>query len=81
MAQKLNGKALGYSLAILSGLWMLILGILGLLGYAAESIAWMQTHHLFFNVSFTGILTGIIEASVYGFVIGWLLAYLYNKFA
>lgn len=81
MAQKLDGVAFGYSLAILSGLWMLILGILGSLGYAAGAIAWMQTYHLFFNITFIGVVTGIIEAGIYGFVIGWLLAYFYNRFA
>lgn len=81
MTQKLNGVALGYSLAILSGLWMLILGILGSLGYAAGAIAWMQSHHLFFNITLLGVVTGIIEAGVYGFIIGWLTANFYNRFA
>jgi len=36
--------------------------------------------YIFFSLSFTGIVAGIIEASVYGFMGGWLIAYFYNKF-
>lgn len=81
MADKLNAKALGYSLAILSGLWMLILGILGSLGVYLSGVEAMQKWHLFFSLSIGGIIAGIIEALIFGFVIGWLIAYFYNKFA
>ena len=81
MVQKLNTQALGYSLAVLSGLGMLTLGILGNLGLYLGGVGMRQTWHMFFSLSFTGIITGIIEASVYGFIGGWLIAYFYNKFA
>lgn len=81
MVQKLNELALGYSLAILSGLCMLALGILGNLGLYLGGVGMMQEWHMFFSLSFTGIITGIIEALIYGFVGGWLIAYFYNRFA
>ena len=81
MVQKLNANALGYSLAVLSGLCMLLLGILGNLGFYPAGVEMMQQWHMFFSLSIGGIIAGIIEASVWGFVTGWLVAYFYNMFA
>lgn len=81
MVQKLDTLALGYSLSILSGLGMLALGILGSLGLYVVGVEMMQKWHLFFSPSLIGIITGTIEAMVYGFIGGWLIAYFYNKFA
>ena len=80
MIQKINAKALGYSLAILSGLCMLLLGIFGNLGLYLAGVEAMQKWHLFFSLSLIGIIAGIIEALIFGFIIGWLIAYFYNKF-
>lgn len=80
MEQKLNPLALGYSLAILSGISMLLLGILGYLGIFTEAIEMMIQWHIFFDISFIGIIAGIIEASIWGFVGGYLFGYIYNKF-
>lgn len=80
MKDKLKPIALGYSLAILSGLFMFLLGILGNLGVYLGAVEMMQKWHIFFSLSFGGIIFGIIEAAVIGFVAGWLIAYFYNKF-
>lgn len=81
IVQKLDARALGYSLAVLSGLYMLLLGILGNLGFYLVGIEAMQQWHVFFSLSIGGIITGIIEASIWGFISGWLIAYFYNVFA
>ncbi len=81
MTNKLNGMALGYSLALLGALCMLLLGILGNLGIYIGTVEMMQQWHLFFSLSIVGIITGIIEAAVISFIFGWLIAYFYNKFA
>lgn len=81
MVQKLDEKALGYSIGLLSGLCMLLLGILGSLGIYMSGVTAMQVWHPFFSLSFGGIVIGIIQGLVAGFVIGWLVAYFYNKFA
>ncbi len=81
MKQKLNAKALGYSLAILSGVSMLLLGILGNLGLYLTGVEAMKQWHLFFDLSILGIVAGIIEAGLFSFIFGWLIAYVYNKFA
>jgi len=79
MTQKLNALAVGYSLAILSGLCMLLLGILGNLGLYMKGVEAMQQWHLFFDLSVLGIAVGIVEAVVFSFAVGWLFAYLYNR--
>ena len=81
MANKLNGKALGYSLAIVSALCMLLLGIAGNLGWYQGMVDAMLGMHQFFSLSFLGIITGMIEAAFWGFIAGWLIAWGYNKFA
>jgi len=48
MVQKLNAQALGYSLAVLFGLGMLILGILGNLGLYIFGVEMMQKWHIYF---------------------------------
>jgi len=80
MIQKLNAKAFGYSLAILSALGMLVLGIFGILGFYLGAVKAMENWHLFFSLSIGGIIGGIIEGGIWGFVFGWLTAYFYNKF-
>ena len=80
MVQKLDAKALGYSLAVLAGLSMLLFGIFGILGWYSGAVSSMQQWHLFFSLSFLGIIAGVIEASVWGFINGWLIAYFYNRF-
>lgn len=79
--QKLNEKALGFSLAIISAICMLLLGILGSFGIYTGAVEAMQRWHLFFSLSIDGIIAGIIEAAVWSFIAGWLIAYFYNKFS
>ena len=81
IVQKLNAVAVGYSLAILSGLSMLLFGIFGNLGWYMGAVDAMTQWHVFFDLSFWGIIAGIIEASIWGFVAGWLAVYFYNMFA
>lgn len=80
MAQKLDPKAAGYSIAILGALCMLVLGILGKLGIYTNAVNAMKQWHIFFDLTFVGIIAGIIEGAVAGFVIAYLAVYFYNKF-
>ena len=81
MAQKLNELALGYSLAIISALGMLLMGIAGNLGWYSGAVESMMRWHIFFNLSIGGIIAGMIEAAVWSFVIGYAIIWIYNKFA
>ncbi len=80
MVQKLNEKALGYSLAIISAVVMLLFGILGKLGIYTGAVDMMQQWHMFFSLSVFGIIVGILEAAIWGFIFGWVFAWIYNKF-
>jgi hypothetical protein len=61
MDNRLNALALGYAGAIISGIGMLLLGILGNLGIYTGAVGMMQQWHIFFSLSPLGIITGIIE--------------------
>lgn len=78
---KLNPLALGYSAGILGGLLMLVLSILGVLGFGGEAIRVMQAYHIWYSLSLAGIILGIVEGAVGSFVGGYLIAYFYNRFA
>ena len=80
MAEKLNALTLGYAAAIISAVHMLLLGILGNLGIYTGAAEQMMKWHMFFNLSVTGIITGITEAAVISFVFGYAFAWVYNKF-
>jgi hypothetical protein len=81
MAQKLNALALGYAAAILASLGMLLLGIGGNIGVYAGAAEQMQKWHMFFSLDIFGIITGMIEAAIWSFIGGWLIAYFYNRFS
>ena len=77
--KKLNSNALGLSAGLLSGLGMLLLGILAAFGLFIQAFEIMQGMHLFFDATLLGILAGIIEAFVFSYVVGYLFAWLYNR--
>lgn len=78
-SKKLNSLALGYALAIISAACMLALGVLGNLGIYTGAVKMMQEWHMFFSLSFFGIIAGMIEAAIISFVLGYLFAAIYNK--
>lgn len=78
--QKLNEKSLGYSLAIISAIGMLLTWIVGKIGWYQGWVNNMLEMHIFFSLSIGGLIAGIIEAAILSFIAGWLIAYFYNKF-
>lgn len=78
--QKLDGKALGYSFAIVAAIGMLFTGIAGNFGWYSEFVGVMIQMHEFFSLSIGGIIAGMIEAAFWSFISGWLIAWIYNKF-
>lgn len=75
---KLSIRRLGLSLGIISAICMVLLGILGNLGIYMSGVETMQGWHVFFDLSFVGILLGTIEAFVVGWIFGVGIAYFYN---
>lgn len=64
MARELNAKALGFSLAIVSAISMVLLWIGGKTGVYVEAFEQMQNWHIFFSLSIGGLIGGVIEASI-----------------
>lgn len=79
--QTLKPSAFGLSLAVLSAIVMLLLGILGNLGIYTGAVEMMQQWHTFFSLNPTGIIAGMIEAAVISFIFAYLFGLFYNKFA
>lgn len=75
-----NALALGYTGALLSAGCMLLLGILGNLGIYGTGIEQMSHWHMFFSLSFSGIVYGMIEAAISSFIIFYLFGVVYNMF-
>lgn len=77
----LNSHALGMSAAVLAGLCMLLLSLLGLAGVYTGAVEIMQQWHMWYSLTPFGIVLGIVEAGVASYVGGWLFGFFYNKFA
>ncbi|NQU78300.1 hypothetical protein HQ545_00875 [Candidatus Woesearchaeota archaeon] len=71
----------GLAAAIVSAALMLLLGIFGKLGIYTGAVDMMKQWHMFFSLSIVGIITGMIEAAIIGFVIVYAFVYVYNKLA
>lgn len=76
--QKLNALALGYTGAIISGVLMLLLSLLGKLGFYSGAVMHMAEWHMFYSLSLLGIIGGIIEAAIISFVFFYIFAIVYN---
>jgi hypothetical protein len=79
-AGKLDPKAFGSAAGILSGIAMLLLGIVWKLGYMETALRLSQPFYPGLSESPVGILIGVVEGVIEGFVAGYLLAALYNRF-
>lgn len=80
MDQKLNAIASGSAGAIVSAIAMLTLGFLANIGLYIGAASMMSQWHMFFDLSIFGIITGVIEAAIIGFIFVYLFALFYNKF-
>ena len=78
--QTLKPLALGYALAILSAVVMLILGIFGNIGIYTGAVEQMQQWHMFFSLTPLGIIAGMIEAAIMALIFGYAFGVLYNRF-
>jgi len=79
MKNKLNALAFGAAAAIVAALGMLLLGVLGNLGVYTGAVSMMEQWHMFFSLTASGILTGMIEAAAISFVFLYIFAILYNQ--
>ncbi len=75
-----NPFALAYTLGILAGLEALIIGILAKYGIWTEVAALLDKIYLSYSNTTLGIIAGTAEAAIWGIVLGFVVAWLYNKF-
>ncbi|MDP3900860.1 MAG: hypothetical protein Q8Q38_00760 [bacterium] len=79
MNKKLDALAVAYASAILGAALMLLLGIAGNLGVYTGAVGQMKQWHMFFSLSAGGIISGMVEAAVISFAVGYAFAWVYNK--
>jgi len=81
MFGKLDPLAVGYASGILYGVGLLALGVVANLGMYRRAADLLSQMHMFFSLSFLGLVGGMIEGGVLGFISGLVFATVYNAFA
>jgi len=79
--EKCNCVPAGLAAAIVSAALMLLLGIFGNLGVYTGAVDMMKQWHMFFSLSISGIIAGMVEAAIISFVIVYAFVWIYNKLA
>ncbi len=84
--EKLNKNAVGLSLGIIF-LIVHLLWIIAVVGGFAETLIvwWNNSHFIHTNMTVTNFYIGtalltLIRAFIGGYIIGWIFAFIYNKF-
>ena len=75
---KLEAHVFATALAIWSALFMLILWVLAKTGLYLSATEQMAKWHIFFNLSFIGLVGGMVEAAVISFVGVYSFVFVYN---
>ena len=79
MPKKLAPKQLAVTFAIWSALFMLILWLLANMGVYVSATEMMVNWHMFFNLTFTGLVAGMVEAAVVSFLLVYVFVWIYNQ--
>lgn len=78
---QLNSKAFGFAAAIFAGAcWFLSMIFSLLTGVGEMTLTTLGSYHPFFSYSFGGMIIIVIEHLIGGYILGWIFAWLYNKF-
>ena len=80
MAEKLNVLAFGYTAAMLFAACKLLIGILANFGIYEGAAQRMMMEYMFYTLAPFGIIAGMLEAAIIGFLFGYAFAWIYNKF-
>lgn len=75
---QLNAQPVATALAIWSALVMLLLWALAKIGLYVAAAEAMASWHMFFNLSFMGLVGGMIEAAVISFLGVYSFVFVYN---
>ncbi|MFN3234051.1 MAG: bacteriophage holin [Gammaproteobacteria bacterium] len=76
---KIHVLGLGFTLGIIWGVSLLLMGILGhVMGYGTEFVTAMGTLYVGFAPTVNGAFLGLIWGFLDGFILGILIAFIYN---
>ncbi len=78
MPKKLQAKQLALAFAIWSALLMLVLWLLANTGIYVSATEQMAKWHIFFNLTFSGLIAGMIEAAVVSYALVFIFVWVYN---
>lgn len=79
---QLNPKGLGMAIGVLLGaIWLVMMVFSLLTGIGNLTLTTIGAFHPFFSYSWGGMIIIVIEHLLGGYIIGWIFAKLYNKFA
>lgn len=78
MNKKLEAKQLGFAFAVWSALFMLVLWLLANMGIYTSAAEMMADWHMFFDLTFAGLIGGMIEAAVVSLVLVYAFVWIYN---
>ncbi len=78
--QSLNTQALAKAFAAFAAIGMTLMWLLGNAGLYLSAVNQMEAWHVLFNLSFMGLIGGVIEAAIWSYVLGYVFGWLYNKF-
>ncbi|MBI4152003.1 hypothetical protein HY496_03460 [Candidatus Woesearchaeota archaeon] len=76
--QSLNVLGLGYTVAVVRVVFVLLVSLLGSLGYMQEAVSVVASLHFTFSLTPLGILAGLAETALWGFLMGLLFGWVYN---
>jgi len=78
MRGKLKAQPLAKAFAVWSALFMLVLWVLAKTGIYVSAAEMMAQWHVFFNLTFTGLIAGMIEAAIITYIVLYVFAWIYN---
>lgn len=79
---QLNPKGLAAALGIFGGAaWAIAMIFSFLTGVGVRTLITIGSYHPFFSYSWGGMLIMAIEHLIAGYVVGWIIAKLYNKYS
>lgn len=73
-------QPLATTLAIWSALVMLLMWVAAQMGVYTQAVEMMSQWHMFFNLSFTGLIGGMIEAAIISFLGMYSFFFIYTTY-
>ncbi len=77
--KNLNPESWAKTFAIWSALFMLVLWLLAKMGIYVTAAEMMAQWHVFFNLTFTGLVAGMVEAAALSYIGVYTFVWIYNK--